>query len=350
MNLQYNFDKSGDLTKAVAAISQPAALILLTTADNFETHVAQLAEKFPGIPSIGGIAMSYAGTQTIEEGVTLISLHDVECVADTLEHLSTMPVKYIQRLEKAIDAVGATPETSACFDLCSGHDGKLVTTLNMVLENKKIPLVGGTVDGGKVAVNGKIYDDACAFLILRNKAGKICVYKENLYTATSEQFLATKTDPKNYLLIEVDGKPAENFYREILHISKEDVATQTFKNPLGRVYGSETYLISIKDIKGNALECYKQVNNLDILTLMEIGNYEEIVSQTLQQIKKDIPDVKGILSVNCLFRYLFFKDENYLDTYLTKMNSSAMHAGLVGLGEHYKKQHINQTMCCIAFD
>lgn len=350
MNLQYHYDTSGNLTKVTENITQPDALILLTTAELLESHVAELEKAFPGVPSIGGIAMSYGGTHTIEQGVTVISLYGTDCAADVMEQLSTMPVKYISRLKKAIEKTNAVSGTSACFDICSGNDGKLVTTLNMVLGAQKIPLVGGTVDGGKVAVNGKIYEDACGFLILRNKTGKICAYKENLYTATGEQFLATKTDPESNLLIEVDGRPAENFYRDILHISKEEVATQTFKNPLGRVYGSETYLISIKDIKNNALECYKQVNNLDILTLMEIGDYNQIISDTLQKMKKDLPDIKGILSVNCLFRYLFFKDEHYLDNYLTKMNSTADHAGIVGLGEHYKKQHINQTMCCITFD
>lgn len=350
MKQQYGMSQDGSLSDAVSGIQAPSALILMTTEDNFEKHVAELENLFPGIPSIGGIGMSYGGTQTNETGVTVIALYDAAVRADVLEHLSTMPVKYIDRLKKALKETGAEKNNTVCFDFTPGYDGKLVTTFNTVLHELEIPLIGGTVDCGKISANGKIYDDSCAFMIIRNLTGKICVYKENIYHPTGKRFIATKTEPDKKLLIEVDGKPAEQFYREALSITKEEASTQTFKNPFGRIYGNETYLISIKEIIGNALECYKQVNNMDILTLMEIEDYDAIINDTLNQIQTDLPNVSGILSVNCLFRYLLFQQENYLGTYLENMNRFHSHAGLVGLGEHYKKQHINQTMCCIAFD
>lgn len=149
MNLQYHYDTSGNLTKVTENITQPDALILLTTAELLESHVAELEKAFPGVPSIGGIAMSYGGTHTIEQGVTVISLYGTDCAADVMEQLSTMPVKYISRLKKAIEKTNAVSGTSACFDICSGNDGKLVTTLNMVLGAQKIPLVGGNRRWGK---------------------------------------------------------------------------------------------------------------------------------------------------------------------------------------------------------
>ena len=59
MNLQYHYDTSGNLTKVTENITQPDALILLTTAELLESHVAELEKAFPGVPSIGGIGMSY---------------------------------------------------------------------------------------------------------------------------------------------------------------------------------------------------------------------------------------------------------------------------------------------------
>jgi hypothetical protein len=82
---------------------------------------------------------------------------------------------------------------------------------------------------------------------------------------------------------------------------------------------------------------------------MELKDYRQIVEETVRNIKSDLPSVKGVLSVNCLFRYLLFQQEHYLSEYLSKMNFTS-HGGLVGYGEHYYKQHINQTMCCLAFD
>lgn len=346
----YGQSQNGNLKEAAASISNPEALILMTSAENFDRHVNELAEMYKGVPSIGGIGISYAGTSAAETGVTLIGLYGVSACAGAIEELSTMPVKYIKRLTDAINACGAGAGNSACFDFTTGCDGKLVTTLNVELDKRNIPLIGGTVDGPTISVNGNIYKDACAFLIIKNKTGKICAYKENIYLPTGQRFVATKTVPENMTLAEVDGHPAAKFYQEVLGISDEEVATQTFKNPFGRVYGNETYLISIKEINGNALNCYKQVNDMDILTLMELKDYKQIVKDTLDKMQKDLGQVSGIISVNCLFRYLLFQQEGYLNDYFREMNRFNSHAGLVGVGEHYCKQHINQTMCCIAFD
>ena len=46
--------KSGDLKEALkeGKITSPALLVLMSNADQFEEHVAQLETAFPGVPSI----------------------------------------------------------------------------------------------------------------------------------------------------------------------------------------------------------------------------------------------------------------------------------------------------------
>ena len=349
MEIAFKLDQAGKIDSVIKQISNPSAMVLMTTETNLQEHARLLKEAFPNVPFIGGVGMGYTGTTVVEKGVMVAVITGATVCADVLENASMAPVRYIDRLERAVSTVSASKNTSACFDFCTGYDGKIVTTLNLILEKKGIPLIGGTVDCGKVVCNGTVYEDACAFMMIKNDRGKILGYKENIYVPTGARFIATKTTPHDMVLNEVDGKPAESFYRETLGISKDAVATQTFKNPLGRVFGQETYLISIKEIKGSALACYKQVNDLDVLTMMELKDYRQIVEETVRNIKSDLPSVKGVLSVNCLFRYLLFQQEHYLSEYLSKMNFTS-HGGLVGYGEHYYKQHINQTMCCLAFD
>ena len=36
--------------------------------------------------------------------------------------------------------------------------------------------------------------------------------------------------------------------------------------------------------------------------------------------------------------------------YLKTMGTLGMHAGLVGFGEHYNSQFVNQTMSCVVFE
>lgn len=352
MKQMYGMSSSGNLAKAVEKITNPSALFFITSSENLEKHTLELEERFPGVPSIGGVGQSYGDTTTNENGVTVIAFSDgIAVQANVFENLSTMPVRYIKRLEDDLKKVGATPDNTVCFDLCTGHDSKIVTTFSSLLQKKKISLVGGTSNSTAVAVNGKVYEDACVYLLIKNLKGRVKIYKENIYKPMEGiRLTATNTTPEQYLINTIDGKPAEQLYRDTLHISKEAAKTQTFTNPLGRCYGTEVFLISVKDIKGQSLECYRQVNNMDILTMLELDDYKQIVKNTVDQIHEDFPKASAILSVNCLFRYLFFQQEHYWQEYLKEMCAYTTHAGMVGVGEHFDNQHVNQTMCCVVFE
>ena len=126
--------------------------------------------------------------------------------------------------------------------------------------------------------------------------------------------------------------------------------TQTFKNPLGKLNGNDTCIISIKEVSGNGLTCFRQVNDSDVLMLLELGDYKDIVRKTIQQIQADFPRISAVFSVNCLFRYLLFTDNNYMQEYLDEMRVLGDHAGLVGYGEHYNNQFVNQSMTCVVFE
>ena len=107
MQESYGTSPSGNLKEAVRGISNPAFLILMSNAEQFETHVAELEELYPGVPSIGCIGMSYQ-TSVTEKGVSVTAFEGVEAVTDVLEQASIMPVKYISRVEKALQKINAS--------------------------------------------------------------------------------------------------------------------------------------------------------------------------------------------------------------------------------------------------
>ena len=84
MQESYGTSPSGNLKEAVRGISNPAFLILMSNAEQFETHVAELEELYPGVPSIGCIGMSYQ-TSVTEKGVSVTAFEGVEAVTDVLE-------------------------------------------------------------------------------------------------------------------------------------------------------------------------------------------------------------------------------------------------------------------------
>ena len=228
----FGMSQNGDLQEAVRGLKNPQLIMLLSNGDQFEKHVAELEKLFPKIPSIGCIGMSY-DTGVVEKGVGIIAFLDgVAAAANVLEEVSTMPVKYIERLKQDVKTVNGSSRDTVCIDFCSGNDACVLTTINSVLGNINIPLVGGTGDAGKVSANGKVYEDAVAYAMVKNNNGRVKTYKENIYHQMGNYyFIASKTDKANYIIGELNGHPARQVYQDILHVTEKEILTQTFKNP-----------------------------------------------------------------------------------------------------------------------
>ena len=347
----YGMSQRGNLDEALQGLYQPQFIMLFSNNDQFERHVAELEKRFPGVPSIGCIGMSYR-TGVVERGVGVVAFSDgVTAAANVLEGASTMPVKYIHRLEQDMQTVGGSQRDTVCIDFCAGNDACVLTTINTVLRKRGISLMGGTGDQGKVSANGRIYQDAVAYGLVRNQNGRVKTYKENIYHQYGDyRFVASNTDRANYILGSLNGKPAKQVYQDILHVSDREILTRTFQNPFGKLNGDDTCIISIKDIHGSALACFRQVNDSDVLILLELGDYRATVQDTIRQICHDFPRRSAIFSVNCLFRYKLFSERGYMQDYLRDMAALGNHAGFVGYGEHYNNRFVNQSMTCVVFE
>lgn len=245
----------------------------------------ELEKLYPGVPSIGCVGGSYS-TQVVQEGGAVVAFQgNIVATANVLEQVSSMPVKYIGRLEEDLKKVGASQNNTICIDFCTGNDACVLTTIYSVLGRKNISLVGGTGDAGKVSANGRVYEDADVYALLRNNDGKIKVYKENIYRPVpGYRFIASNTDRSQYLLGELNGRSARKVYQDILHIQEQDINTQTFKNPFGKMNGQDICIISIKDVVGDKLACFRQVNDSDVLTLLQAQDIPGVVEETLASI------------------------------------------------------------------
>ena len=347
----FGMSNRGDLSEAVRNLDSPQFIMLLSNNAQFEEHVKALEKLYPGIPSIGCIGMSY-DTKVVENGVGIIAFSGgVSATANVLEQVSVMPVKYIDRLEADIRKINGSKQDTVCIDFCSGNDACVLTTLYTSLRSRGIQLVGGTGDGGKVSANGKVYEDSVAYALVRNQNGRVKTYKENIYHQMGNyRFIASNTDRANYIIGSLNGNPAKQVYQSILHVTDQEILTQTFKNPFGKLNGDDTCIVSIKEVNGNSLACFRQVNDSDVLVLLELGDYRAIVDKTIADICRDFPKRSAVFSVNCLFRYKLFTEQRYMATYRQEMAKLGSHAGLVGYGEHYNNQFVNQSMTCVVFE
>lgn len=347
----FGMSQTGDLAAAVRGLNSPQFIMLLSNNAQFEAHVKALEAMYPGVPSIGCIGMSY-DTRVVENGVGVIAFLDgIGATANVLEQVSAMPVKYIDRLEKDLLKVNASRQDTVCIDFCSGNDACVLTTIYSLLKERGIQLVGGTGDGGKVSANGRIYEDSVAYGLVKNQRGRVKTYKENIYRQMGNyRFIASNTDRAKYILGSLNGQPAKQVYKDILHVTDQEILTQTFKNPFGKVNGDDVCIISIKEVTGNSLACFRQVNDSDVLIMLELADYRSVVRNTIEEICRDFPKRSAVFSVNCLFRYKLFCEHNYMQKYLQEMTALGSHAGLVGYGEHYNNRFVNQSMTCVVFE
>lgn len=332
-------------------MEKPQLIMLLSNSGQFKEHVRELEMLYPGVPSIGCIGMGYHN-QVVEQGVALIAFYDgVIAAANVLEEVSVMPVRYIQRLEQDIERVDAADQNTVCIDFCAGNDACVLTTFHAALRHRRISLVGGTGDGGKVSANGRIYEDAAAYALVRNLGGRVRVYKENIYHPMEEyRFIASHTDKSKYIIGALNGQSARQVYQNILNVTEQQILTQTFRNPFGKLNGDDTCIISIREVQGNSLVCFRQVNDSDVLMLLELGDIGKTVGETIRKIRADFPRPSAVFSINCLFRYKLFTERGYMQDYLREMGALGNHAGLIGYGEHYNDQFVNQSMSCVAFE
>ena len=111
--------------------------------------------------------------------------------------------------------------------------------------------MGGTGDAGKVSVNGKIYEDAVAYALVKNETGKVKVYKENMYRPLAGyRLIASKTDRSKYYIGELNGRSAKQVYQEIYISTKEILQRRRLKILSGKSVGKMYALFPSKKYLG----------------------------------------------------------------------------------------------------
>ncbi len=355
-----NSNAEAAVKEATSGISSAVGILFQSSFEQLEEVSSLLARQYPGVPLIGTGGTTYIESDSTDKILVVVAFESGANIrAGVLRFLSTSPVFDIVDLEKAVSDVRPGKQDSVCLEYCTNDEERLVTTMNMALGKSSVPVLGGTVFGtpegetSKVCVNGVLYEDACAWMLIKSTSGKIRTYSENIYAMPENAIthVATKVNLKNRELITLDNKPAADVYASELGISKNAIVDNVFKNPLGRIVGDDTYIISQYNVNsGGGIISYKRITENDTICILELQDYKAINEQTRARIRSENSRISFVFSVNCAYRHLFFTSERYLSTFLTDMSRLGRHVGIVGGGEQYKQQHVNQTMVCAVFE
>ncbi|OOM81278.1 FIST N-terminal domain-containing protein [Clostridium sp. BL-8] len=359
-SVKNNFDEA--ISEATIGLNSPKLILFFSNVDQFEGYAEKIKEKFNSSIVIGSTTFAgFCKDGAYKNGLLLMGIEDgIECYGGVLEEVERYPLKYVDRITECVNKFHDTSNT-VCFEISSALiscEELALSTLNSVLEDKKIPLFGGSAgDPGRaektmISFNGKVYSNACAFVIIKNLSGRIKLYRENIYKPTEHYFTATKVDVRNRIVHEYDNKPAAKVMAEALNTTINELPKYLDSYPLGRIIGSDMYITANQMVtENNGMAYHARVYNNSKMVLLEPDAYKNVIRQTINKVKKDVPNPSLSIMVNCLARSMLFEKDGYLNEFAKNMSGAlGDYIGFAGYGEQLGEQHFNQTMVLAVFE
>lgn len=366
--MEYNIGRSSNrqakdaVSEAVKSFKRPKLIVAFAGIDQFEECHKELAARFPDSIVIG--ASTYVGLcaqGAFKNQLLVLGIEDgIECCADVLEEAGRYPIRYVNRVKDCVHKLGNT-QNSVCVEFSPaflGCEESVLSTLNSVLLEKKIPILGGTAGddcSGKrtlVGLNGKVWEDAAVFVLIRNKGGRIHFYKEDIYAPSGQQFVATKVDIEKRIVYEYNHRPAAQCVAEALNTSVDGLSRYMDNHPMGRLVGDDIYITANCAVtEHQGMMYHARVYNDARMLLLEPGDYKEIGRQTRQRIKDEKYSRTLTIMIHCLARSLMFEGDGYIDAFAKETGREVGEfIGLSGYGEQMNQQHFNQTMLMAVFE
>ena len=348
--------------EATIGIRSPKLVLFFSGTENFKDYTVEIRKIFSTSLVIGSTSIAaICNDGAYKDGLIVIGIEDgIECYGNVLEDVDKYPIKYVERISECVNKIHDYSNT-VCFEVCTALiscEELVLSTLNSVLDEKNIPLFGGSAgDKGNaentmISFNGIIYDKGCAFVIIKNLGGRIRLYKENIYKETNNYFTATKVDLRKRIVYEYDNKPAAEVIAKALNTSIESLPNYLDSYPVGRIIGKDIYITANKGIvHNNGMEYHARIYKNANMVLLEPSEYRKIIKETINEIKNDIPHPSLSIMVNCLARTMLFENDGYLNEFAKEMGTAlGNYIGFSGYGEQLNKQHFNQTMVVAVFE
>lgn len=360
-------DAKEAVIEATMGLKSPKLILFFSGTEHFKEYTIEMKKNFQTSIIIG--STTYVGIcndGAFKDNLIVLGIEDgIECYGGVLEDVDKYPLKYIERVSECVDKIVDCSNT-VCFEVCNaliGCEEIVLSTLNSVLDEKGIPLFGGTAgDEGQaentmISFNGIVYDKACVFVIIKNLKGKIKFYRENIYNENifkqmAKHFTATKVEVRERIVYEYDNRPAADVIAEALNTTIDKLPEYFDNHPMGRIIGEDVYITANNAVvSNNGIAYHARIYKNANMVILEPSDYRSVIKDTIDKIKKDIPKPSLSIMVNCLARSMLFESNGYLNEFAKEMGTAlGDYIGLSGYGEQLDKQHFNQTMVVAVFE
>lgn len=351
-----------ELTEKIGDFS-PILLVYESDVDNFVYYSDKLHEAYPNTEVIGVTTCSHlSSVGRGGMGLSLIAVNEgIEVATGEILEISKCPIRYSDRITGALSKL-PNKENCVCLEFISAFcysEELVLDTLKRQLDPYNIPVFGAT--GGVndeseainfVALNGRIYYEGAVFAIIHNKNGRIGLFKENLYKPTIYKFTATDVDSEERKVYEINDEPAVNVMANMCKLSQDELKEKFVDYPLGRIMGNDIYITEPDSVcDDGSLTYHARIYNYTDLVILEHDDYENVKKETEKKVKDSGIKPNFSIVVNYFRRIEYFDELGITDTHTKALEDMlGDYFGIVGYGEQFDFEQMNQTMIICVFE
>jgi len=342
--------------------SSPKLIIFFSDYNNLWYYAKKIHEKYPDTISIGSSSYTFFSTYGVSnKGLTLIAINSgIECTFGQIFEINRFPENYIQHIYKAVNKLSSI-ENTCCLEFStafSNSENLVLDTFEKALENKDIPVIGGTASNlmdkeeNAVALNGDIFINTCVFVFIHNLNGRILCYNENIYKKSDIILTTTEIDCDEQKIYQFDNKPATTVLSRTLNVPLEALKEKLQFNPLGCIFDDKIYPISINKVfNDGSLSFYSRIYNQTKITLLKQEDLNTVWTQSAQYILSQIQNPSFIISINSIFRTRLFEQENRMGDFVSKLQDFyENYIGMSSYTEQLNDKLLNQAMLLLIFE
>jgi len=217
-----------------------------------------------------------------------------------------------------------------------------------------VPIIGGSAGDdlhfqkSHVYWDGQFIDNAAVFTLFETTL-PFETFQTQHFEPTETRLVITESDCATRTVMEINGGPAAQEYAAAVGLEVKELTPQVFAAyPVMLKIGGEYYVRSIQKANPDgSLTFYCAIDNGLVLTVAKGKALLENLQQRLEQVRRDIPNVKLVLGCDCILRRLELQQKELIGTALEALKGSEF-IGFSTYGEQYNGIHVNQTLTGIA--
>ena len=341
--------------------ASPKLIIFFSEVDMLWFFSQKLQSRYPDAVVIGSSTyVNYNSEGYSHCGASVLAVNsDIEVAAGLLFDIDRHPGMYKAHITNALSGLSSY-ENTCCLEFMTafGKGEELVLdTFEEALAGTGITVAGGSAGVATdrketfVALNGAIYKNTCAFVLIHNLKGKIGLYRENIFKPTSYRFTATYADCEDRVVMEYNEEPAAEILARALNVPVDRLPKELESHPMGRIVDGTINITEADEVYADgSISYFATIYNHTKMLLLETDNIKRVWKETVERVKNDFKEPAFTISINCLSRSRLFENENCFGEFVNVLRNYGTFIGVSGYGEQLNFVHLNQTMILLVFE